>query len=80
MGLSLIKVDFGDDTVPKSISAFHALWNDVYEKSPILGAVLILTIPMTAIYFIYTWGKMREQEKNLDKRAQKANSSRKKKR
>lgn len=30
----------GDETVPKSITAAHAFWDDVYTRSPFLGAIL----------------------------------------
>lgn len=37
MGFSLINIDMGDETVPKSITAAHAFWDDVYTRSPFLG-------------------------------------------
>lgn len=45
----------GDETVPKSIIAAHSFWSDIYTKSPFLGAMLVLSLPVIIIYLIYTW-------------------------
>lgn len=68
MGFSLINVDMGDGTIPKSIEAVHSFWSDIYAKQPILGAIMILAIPVIVIYFIYTWGSIRKAESETDKR------------
>ncbi|HIC8927103.1 TPA: hypothetical protein ACW7ZA_001067 [Enterobacter asburiae] len=68
MGFSLLNVDMGDDTIPKSIEAVHSFWNDIYSKQPFLGAVLIFMLPVILIYFIYTWGSIRKTESETDKR------------
>ncbi|EEW2184644.1 hypothetical protein CRG95_05905 [Escherichia sp. E4208] len=68
MGFSLINIDMGDETVPKSIIAAHSFWSDIYTKSPFLGAMLVLSLPVIIIYLIYTWGSIRKSERLLDER------------
>lgn len=58
----------GDETVPKSIIAAHSFWSDIYTKSPFLGAMLVLSLPVIIIYLIYTWGSIRKSERLLDER------------
>jgi len=68
LGFSLINIDMGDETVPKSIIAAHSFWSDIYTKSPFLGAMLVLSLPVIIIYLIYTWGSIRKSERLLDER------------
>ncbi|HFO9177162.1 TPA: hypothetical protein ACHK4P_004660, partial [Escherichia coli] len=51
-----------------SIIAAHSFWSDIYTKSPFLGAMLVLSLPVIIIYLIYTWGSIRKSERLLDER------------
>lgn len=78
MGISIFKLEIGDDILSKTIDAATNAWDKIDSKHPVIGCVLALSIPFIAVYFIYTWGKLRAREKSLDERVKSANSKRKK--
>ncbi|EJC1153976.1 hypothetical protein MYA08_001861 [Cronobacter sakazakii] len=77
MGITLFKLEIGDDIVSKSIDSATGAWDKIDSKHPVIGAALALSIPFILLYFIYTWGKLRAKEKDVDERVSKANRSRK---
>ncbi|MEZ2602870.1 hypothetical protein [Kluyvera intermedia] len=77
MGFSLINVDMGDGTIPKSIEAVHSFWSDIDTRQPILGAIMILMLPVIVIYFIYTWGSIRKRESEIDAQVKAAHTEHK---
>ncbi|HAT3921192.1 TPA: hypothetical protein I9Y23_004916 [Kluyvera ascorbata] len=79
MGFSIFKFEIGDDIISKSIDSFGNFWERIDDRHPILGCVMILSLPTIAIYFIYTWGKLRSSENELDRRAKDSNDKRKRK-
>ncbi|HBT6234052.1 hypothetical protein G9400_20040 [Klebsiella michiganensis] len=79
MGFSLFKLDVGDDIVSKSIDALSNAWQKIDDRHPLLGCLLILSLPTIAIYFIYTWGRLKTTETELDRRAKDSNAKRKRK-
>lgn len=79
MGFSLFKFEIGDDIISKSIDSFGKVWERIDDRHPLLGCVLILSLPTIAIYFIYTWGKLKSSENELDRRAIDSNDKRKRK-
>ncbi|UXD25340.1 hypothetical protein [Yersinia artesiana] len=78
MGFSLFKLEIGDSVISKSIDAASQAWDNIDNKYPILGCVLVLSLPTIVLYFIYTWGRLRTKEKNFDKPSRKPNRYRKK--
>ncbi|HDL7646339.1 TPA: hypothetical protein PXP51_001546 [Yersinia enterocolitica] len=78
MGFSLFKLEIGDSVISKSIDAASQAWDNIDNKYPILGCVLVLSLPTIVLYFIYTWGRLRAKEKKFDKSSRKPNRYRKK--
>ncbi|MGL4486165.1 MAG: hypothetical protein ACRCUG_04050 [Yersinia sp. (in: enterobacteria)] len=78
MGFSLFKLEIGDSIISKSIDAASQAWDNIDNKYPILGCVLVLSLPTIVLYFIYTWGRLRIKEKELDAPPKKPNRYRKK--
>ncbi len=77
MEFTLFRLDIGDDVISTSINAASQAWDNIDNKHPFVGALLVLSLPTIVLYFIYTWGRLRIKEKELDARTRQSHYSRK---
>lgn len=69
MNISLFGGDIDLSGMPDSIKELRVFWESLYDKLPIVATLLILMVPVTIIYLIYTFGTIFRVERSLDKRA-----------
>ena len=66
MEFSIWSGDVSFDNAPELVKEIHVFWLDIYERSPVMGWFVILMIPVTLLYCIYTLGTIFRKERSTD--------------
>ncbi|WP_426817690.1 hypothetical protein ACP3TC_05085 [Winslowiella sp. 2C04] len=67
MNFSLFSGDIDLSGMPESIKQLRLWWEFLYDKCPIVALALMMMVPFTICYLIYTIGTIFNKEKSIDK-------------
>ncbi|MFS9772396.1 hypothetical protein U0Y97_16430 [Enterobacter chuandaensis] len=68
MNFSIFGGDIDLSAMPDSIKELRIFWESLYDKCPVIALLLILMVPVTLLYIIYTVGSIFKNERSLDKK------------
>jgi len=68
MNFSIFGGDIDLSAMPESIKELRIFWESLYDKCPVIALLLILMVPVTLLYIIYTVGSIFKNERSLDKK------------
>ncbi|MBG0552697.1 hypothetical protein RS584_12685 [Enterobacter sp. DTU_2021_1002640_1_SI_PRY_ASU_LCPMC_013] len=68
MNFSIFGGDIDLGAMPDSIKELRIFWESLYDKCPVIALLLILMVPVTLLYIIYTVGSIFKNERSLDKK------------
>lgn len=68
MNFSIFGGDIDLSAMPESIKELRIFWESLYDKCPVIALLLILMVPVTFLYIIYTVGSIFKNERSLDKK------------
>lgn len=68
MNFSLFSGDVNLDGLSESIKELRIWWMVLYDNCPVVALFLILMVPVTILYLIYTLGTIFKRERSTDKK------------
>lgn len=66
MNFSIFSGDIDLSDMPQSIKELRIFWESLYDKCPVIALLLIIMVPVTVMYLIYTIGTIFKKEKSID--------------